>query len=120
MGLKFSEFCWKVATSGKLSEVSDSTDIPVKYTKPVNVLIADMKNKAEIFDRINVPYVEAAFDQKDLEISTMLNDKLDDDDIPDGIINKLSEGIFKCKPTELTDQQAVIIKVLSVYICIQN
>ena len=118
MGLKFTDFCRKTVTSTQLTEVTASTDIPIKYVKPLDVLIKDMKKKVDIFDKINIPYVEAAFDGND--IVKKLDRELVDGEIPDGIINKLSEGIFERKPAELTDVQGTIIKVLAVYICIQN
>ena len=120
MGLKFNEFCRRIATKTPII-ISDSMDIPDKYTVAVNELIKDIKPKRDILDKISIPYVEPIFDGSyDIDIVDELDTKLDDGEIPDGIINKLSKGIFYKMAKELTDEQQVIIKVLAVYICIQN
>ena len=121
MGMKFTEYCRKLVTSDPFTEVTDSTDIPDEYVSPTDVLISSMKNKADIFDKINIAYIEAVFNEMtEDKLMNKLDMRFDEGEIPDGIINKLSEGIFKCKPIELTDDQRAIIKVLTIYICIQN
>ena len=41
-------------------------------------------------------------------------------EVPDAIIRRLSDGLYHEYPSRLSDTQQAIIKVLSVYICIQN
>lgn len=119
--VKFAEFCRRIVTDVPLSHVSDSMDIPDRYKTAVKALIKDLKPKKNIFNKINVLYVEPIFDGSyNIDIASELDEKLDDGEIPDGIINALSEGIFGNKPSVLTDKQQAIIKVLAVYICIQN
>lgn len=118
--VRFTEFCRRLVTKNRLT-CPYTTDIPERYKVPVKTLIDDLKCKKDIFDKINIPYIEPIFDGSyDIDISAELDDKLPDGEIPDGIINVLAEGIFGNKPNELTDDQQAIIKVLAVYICIQN
>ncbi len=112
----FEQFCLNKASKLTLDPTDDMT-IPERYQKPVESLITILKNKVDIFDRINVPFVEAAFDNNFEEI---LNEKLENGEVPDGIIRRLSDGLYHEYPSRLSDTQQAIIKVLSVYICIQN
>ena len=66
---------------------------------------------------INVPFVEAVFDD---DYESILGEKLVDGEVPDGIIIRLSEGLYNNYPSKLDSNQQAIIKVLSAYICIQN
>lgn len=116
--VKFLEFCNRLALNTDFSGISDVTLVPERYQKATNTMVNMMKNKAEIFDVINVPFVEMVFDNGDYE--NILDSKLIDGEVPDGIIHVLSRGIFKESPVNLTKNQSAIIKVLSVYICIQN
>lgn len=118
----FIDFC-KSFTDGSMLDdpIFDSeentTQVPSQYEKPVNVLIKNMKVKKDIFDKVNIPYIEAAFSE---DYPSILEDKLDDGEIPDGIIVTLSFGIYGKNFNKLSDDERTIIKVLSVYICIQN
>lgn len=111
----FMKFCMDHATDTILN-VSE-TEVPDRYKKSVNVLIQLMVNKKDIFDSINVPYVENVFEDDYLDI---LESNLENGDVPDGIIYALSMGIFEKQPIDLCEDQTAIIKILSTYICIQS
>ncbi len=118
----FLDFCLTKADGSLLddpffTEDHDRVSIPEKYRGPANVLMKNMRNKVEIFDRINVPYIENAFNG---DYSSILDEKLDDGEIPNSLIEELAYGIFDNRVNDLTENQRAIIKVLSVYICIQN
>lgn len=115
--MKFKEFCKQKATIGKIDNISDSTVVPVEYAVAVESLITIMKNKLDVLDNINVPFIEAAFE---CDYESILDNKLEDGDVPDGIINRLSEGLYGKSTLDLNEDEQEIIKVLSVYICIQN
>lgn len=114
--MKFQEFCLKHATGNGLIDTT-ITDIPDRYKVPTESMVSMMKNKRDIFDRINVPFVEMGFEG---DYEKTLEEKLPDGEVPDGIIKRLAEGIFGKMPSQLDDNQSAIIKVLSTYICIQN
>lgn len=99
------------------TEDHDRVSIPDKYKSPAGVLIKNMRNKVEIFDRVNIPYIENAFTE---DYPSILDEKLEDGEIPNSLIEELAYGIFNNRINDLSDDQRAIIKVLSVYICIQN
>lgn len=111
----FMKFCKDRVTDTPLTVTA--AEIPDKYKKIVNSTIQIMKNKKDIFDSINIPFVEGVFVDG---FEKILEDKLDDGEIPDGIVHNLSTGIFGEYPVNLTKEQTAIIKILSVYICIQS
>ncbi len=117
--MKFQDFCNKMASPIPLSkEQSYEVCPPERYKKATDTMISMMKNRKDAFDRIDVPpYINMIFDQDYISI---LEDKLEDGDVPTGIIFHLSKGIYDLNPSELDDKQQAIIKVLSTYICIQN
>lgn len=115
--MKFQDFCLKHATDNDLSNVSDNTEIPERYKVATDVMVSMMKNKRDGFDRINVPFVENAFEG---DYEKILEEKLPDGEIPDGIFRTLAAGIFGDYPSRLDVNQKAIIKVLATYICIQN
>ena len=114
--MKFEQFCLRKAYKGPL-EPGDSAEIPERYAVPVESLISTLKNKVHILDKVNVPFVEAVFDD---DYESILGEKLVDGEVPDGIIIRLSEGLYNNYPSKLDSNQQAIIKVLSAYICIQN
>ena len=113
----FQTFCNRTASKERI-DVSSINPVPDRYKKAVDSIINIMKDKTEIFNVIEVPFVEVAFNDQDFE--QILEDKLTDGEIPDEIICKLSAGIYNKAITQLTDSEQAIIKVLSTYICIQN
>lgn len=113
--MTFLEFCRERVTGTPL-DVKD-VEIPDRYKKAVQSMVQMMKNKRNIFDSINVPFVENAFTYDYEEI---LKDKLEDGDVPDGIIHTLAIEIFGEQPIKLSKDQTAIIKILSTYICIQS
>lgn len=118
----FLDFCLSKAngepfTDPFFTEDHDRVSIPEKYSGPVSVLIKNMRNKVEIFDRVNIPYIENAFNG---DYASILNEKLEDDEVPNSLFEELAYGIFNNRINDLTENQRSIIKVLSVYICIQN
>ena len=120
--MAFVEFCLGKANGDKLetpffTEDHDTVSPPEKYKGPLDVLIKNMKIKRDIFDRVSVPYVENAFNG---DYKSILDDKLDDGEVPDAMIEYLADGIYGDKINNLDYNQRSIIKVLSVYICIQN
>lgn len=119
--MMFIDFCRSLTDGSKVEKdifnsEENNVTIPSQYEKAANVLIKNMKMKRDIFDRVNVSYVENAFTG---DYASKLNDKLNDHDVPDELIVGLSFGIYGKNFNMLSDDERTIIKVLSVYICIQ-
>lgn len=119
--VRFQEFCKRITAGSKdLSGVStECAEMPEQYKEPVEVLVSMMKTKKKIFDKINVPFIESVFEDEE-ENKKILSEKIGDNDIPDAIFIRLSNGIFGENPSALNVDQQAIIKVLTIYICIQN
>lgn len=115
--MKFKDFCLRKTYPGTFDNISTDVTVPGIYSIATNSLIEIMKNKISIFDKINVPFVEAAFE---CDYEKILEEKLIDGEVPDGIIHQLSIGLYGKQPTMLDEEEQAIIKVLAVYICIQN
>lgn len=120
--MAFLDFCLTKADASLFetpffTEDHDRVSIPEKYEGPVKVLVKNMKIKRDILDTVNIPYIESAFDG---DYKSILDEKLEDDEIPDSLIEHLANEIYGDNINCLTDNQRVIIKVLAVYICIQN
>lgn len=115
--MNFKQFCEQIANSECNLINVENISVPEVYSTAVESLIKIMKNKTEILDNINIPFIEASFE---CDYETLLKEKLEDNEIPDGIIYRLSEGIYNKTPSELSVDEQKIIKVLSIYICIQN
>lgn len=115
----FETFCRRTATIDPLitNKDEDDFDIPRKYVKPVNSLITIMRPKMRMLDRVSVTFIENAFEENVVE---RLDEHTEDGDIPDSIINTLSMELYNVMPSELSETQSAIIKVLACYICIQN
>lgn len=117
--MNFQDFCKNISTASTFEGMTnENVDVPEKYKIAVTAMIGNMKNRIEFFDRITVPpYIQAAFD-KDYE--SILKEKLENGEVPEGIIYALTKGIYNTTPSELNVSQQAIIKVLTTYICIQN
>lgn len=113
--MAFLDFCKEHVTDTPLK--IEDVEVPERYKRPVNAMVQMMKNKKNIFDVIDVPFVEQAF-KGNYEES--LKEHLNDGEVPDGIIYTLSFKIFGEVPSRLSKDQMAIIKILSTYICIQS
>lgn len=118
----FLKFCLSKADGSLLkdpffTEDHDRVSVPEKYKDTVKVLIKNMRPKRDIFDKIDIPYIEEAFNGN---YKAILDRNLKDQEVPNSLIEELAYGIFGNKINSLTNNQRAIIKVLAVYICIQN
>lgn len=113
--VSFQKFCLDKTTRIPFDDQEDRI-LEDKYVDILDITIRNLRNKRDIFDRVNVAYVENAITSDDF--LTKLNEKLPDGEVPYMVIKRLSEGIFKKKPHELNVEQQSIIKILSIYICI--
>ena len=90
---------------------------PVRYKGPSDVLIKNMRIKKDIIDKVDIPYIQNVFKGY---FTVLIDKKLKDREVPNTLIEYLADGIYGKRVNELTKDQRRIIKVLSVYICIQN
>lgn len=115
--MKFKEFCLSKATKKPFDLKDTEVTVPERYKVPTESMITIMKNKVDILDRINIPFIESAFDD---DYVTILKEKLPDGEVPEWIVRRLTEGLYGKYPSMLDEAEQAIIKVLTTYICIQN
>lgn len=113
----FQDFCVGLATSTPIVEGPDKT-VDDKYKDILKVIIKDLRNKRNVFNNINVVYIENMLNTS--EALDKLVNNTNGDEIPYGIIYELSKGIFDKEPTDLNVTEQSIIKVVSVYIWISK
>ncbi len=111
----FQDFCLNLTTDTPIVESVDKT-VDDKYKKILEVTINDLKKKRDVFESVNVVYIENVLSTSDAIDKLLQN--ITDDEIPYGILYELSKGIYDKEPTELNVKQQAIIKVVAVYICI--
>lgn len=116
--MTFLGFCKKMGNPNSISVSPDDRNVPEQYEEVLDATIKIMKPKMNIVDRISVPFIEKTFEKKPyIEIC----DELPNKEIPEGIINRLSIGLYDKVFNDLTDpDQQIIIKVLSVYIILSK
>ena len=118
--MSFKNMCLKYASDEHIQVDDTSLNIPDGYKRFVEWLIAYMKPKMHSLDTISIDFIEKYFEDVD-DLTKLLNDNTNDEEIPDSVINVLSNELYDGKSVdELTDDEQAIIKVLSVYICIQK
>jgi hypothetical protein len=118
----FRQFCKRIATENTI-EITIPDDpmtvgIPFNLESPIQVLTNTLKPLKKRFDSISVPYVEKCF--SDMEKVFKVMDEEYDNDVDDGIPYALSMYLYDTQFNELSADDQAIIKVLTVYLLVQN
>jgi hypothetical protein len=116
--MKFYQKCQQLATPTINETDPDDFDYPDSIDTKLHALISNVKPKLQILDKINIPYIENAFDIKPDVLKEHL-EKSCECIIPDGLINTLSKELFNKDFNNMIVSEQAIIKVLSVYLMIQ-
>lgn len=110
--------CKKISSTERI-DISECQDvIPEAYRESVHSLIDIMRYKVNNADKVNVKFLENTFEDID-NLEQQIANKTSNGDIPDVIIFELSEGLYNKIPADLTEDETVIIKTLSLYILLQ-
>lgn len=120
--MAFLDFCKRYATNHKI-EISVPDDpnvieIPYNLESDIENLVKDLKPKANRFDKLHVTYVEQSFSNFDNVIGILKD--VYNEDIDDGIAYALSRYLYDTQFNDLDVDRQSIIKVLTIYILIQN
>lgn len=114
--MTFKQFCINISNPEHVDIPTTSTT-PYKPDDMYENIINTMKPKMDILDRINVPFIEAVFDNME-EVKDLLENN--SPDIPDGMILDISEKLYKDHFNNLNDEEQAIIKVIACYLSIQK
>jgi hypothetical protein len=93
--------------------MTDSIEVEESIAKKIDVISEDILLRIENIEKVHIPYIEAAFDDMHAAFS-----KIQDNDIPDEILNRFAVNIFGEPFNQLSNVERSIIAVLSVYILI--
>lgn len=114
--MKFKQFCINIANPDHINIPATSTT-SYEPDKMYENIINIMKPKMDILDKINVPFIEATFEEMD-EVVTLLENN--SSDISDGMILRLAENLYENHFNNLNDEEQAIIKVIACYLSIQS
>lgn len=114
--MDFLTYCKKVATNDHVV-ITDDRNVPEQYEQVTNVTITILKPKMSRLDRIEIPFINAKLNSYET-ISDVIEEKLNGDDVPDGILNTLSDGLYGKSFNDLTIDEQSIIKVVGIYLII--
>ena len=118
--MKFAYWCQYMATDEHV--IIDETDVTCPYhlQRQMQSLVDIMLPKMDILDRIHVPFIEKALSQS----PNVMRERLEHTchgNIPEGLMNALSIALFHGETfNSLSSSNQAIIKVLAVYLMIQN
>lgn len=113
----FKDYCMKMAEHNDMLPTSD-TNLDESTSKRIDGLVKIMELKMDRLDKISVPpFIESVFD---CDVTEKLNAKTVDGDIPDAVINTLAAKLYHHVFKELDDAERSVIKILSVYIILQD
>lgn len=114
----FQEFCNMVASTGRIDDDLnvDESVVTDDMKRRMKALCSIMSTKIDIADRIEIPYIESAF--QNLGKAETALQSYNDGDVPDYLLKEFSTNLYHQELKELTDEQQNIIKTLAAYICI--
>lgn len=114
----FQEFCNMVATTERIDDDLnvDESVVTDDMKRRAKALCSIMSTKVDIADRIEIPYIESAF--QNLSKAETALQLYNDGDVPDYLLKEFSTNLYHQELKELTDEQQNIIKTLAAYICI--
>jgi len=110
----FKDFCNNTAVvkNKLLVDKTETIDDP-----KLDKFITNIKNTLN--DNVELSYIQRAFSSTG-EIIEKVSAKYPDGEIPNGILNKISIGLYDKPYAELDDAKCKIINVLSIYYSISN
>ena len=114
----FKQFCINITNPNLPDVISDDMDFEIEDTRIIDNVTTDVRNKLEFIDRISVPYIEGRFDKLD-NVGKIL-EFTNNEDIPDNLLNLISNKVYNKPFNSLSNDERSIIAVLSVYILIYN
>lgn len=123
--MRFLDLCDTVSVRDNevISDDLDISKISLKYIKSIAYLISQLKPKVNIISKIEIPFIEWYFKKvKNLPetIGEISMKEFGTYQIPDVIMNELSNGIYGNLFNELSQNEKIIIKTLAMYILLSN
>jgi hypothetical protein len=116
----FIDFCKGIASDVDITTmVEDQDNLPNNekinpiIKESADMIILELQYKIPRVNSLTLGYIQNAFEDLD-EVEELLEDTWNSD-IPIGLSCYISEALYKKKLKDLTDDEASIIKVLTIY-----
>jgi hypothetical protein len=116
----FIDFCKGIASDVDIrTMVEDQNNLPDNekmnpiIKESADIIILELQYKISRVDSLTLGYIQDAFEDLD-EVEEVLEDVWNSD-IPIGLSCYISEALYKKELKDLTDDEASIIKVLTIY-----
>lgn len=112
MERNFIEFC------NNVSYVTDKESVTpcdlIVEEESLHSFITNMKKMSGRFDTLTLSYIQRAFENMG-NVSDKIMEKYPNGDIPNNLIDKISQGVYDAHYKDLSDDKCRIINVLSIY-----
>lgn len=110
--------CVRLATE-HIAQINTDEDcnVPEQYNEKIKNVVTYVRPRVGRLDRIEVPFIRTAFEDM-TKVKKTLEEKTENGEVPDGILQKLSLDIYEKEFNDLTTEEQAIIKVLACYIII--
>ena len=133
--MRFLDFCKSVTSNDDtnlksekgpdgINRLCESGVIPEKYMKGISILEKQFKCRSTVLKDLDLPHIEYAFKLKNMTLSdkmvSICEREFKSQSIPDVIIDKLANAIYGISFNELSSENKIIIKTLSMYILLSN
>lgn len=125
--MRFLEFCKTVASNNNdftCTNDMNLDNIPKKYIDGINIIINLFEYRDDIIQNMDLPYIEKVFDIKEQSLSDKISDicirEFGSQSIPDAFFNIISDGIFQTSFTNLSNDNKIIIKTLTMYLLLSK
>lgn len=112
----FKQFCEETA----IVREQNAVDKESTFTdNNIDAFVTSLKKQAARFDNLTLSYIQTALSSPG-ELVSKINEKYPDGDIPNGLLNAISKGIYDTAYADASESECKIINVLAVYYTISN
>jgi len=115
--MTFQEFCDRYANP-ELIEITCTDEVPREFVEPINTLVNLIRLKVQRADTIKISFIQNKFDDMN-EVRRIMNDVYHGE-VNESISQALSKNLYGLEFGLLTSSEMAIIKVLTIYLMIQN
>lgn len=114
----FRQFCINITNPEIPDTFTTECECDASMVSSIDTITTDIKRKINFLDNVSIPYIESRFEK--LDKLEKIFDYMEIDDIPDTLMNYVSDKVYGVIFNQLSNDKRSIIAVLSVYILIYN
>lgn len=114
MAINFKKYCEKFTTDQKIT-IDASAEVPDTYKSTMKIVVNDIRTRLGVIDHTPVGYIQDELDAVD-DVDGAL--RITAGDIPDGLLEGVSNGLYGKSFNDVTIEEQSIIIITSMYICV--